>query len=279
MTPIDCRPVRIIQPSARWSTYRLLDLWRHRELLYFLAWRDIKVRYRQTFLGVAWAILQPLTMMALFTIVFGRFTTLQNATGGIPYAPYALVGLVPWTFFAAAVNSSSQSIALNAQLVTKTSFPRFLIPLAAGSAALMDFLFAFAALLLLLVFYGIGFTWQAALVPILIVGMLIAAFGVGSLFAALAVSYRDFRFIVPFLLQVWLFSSPVIYPASLVPDIWYWILLLNPLSGLIGGFRASLLSQPVPWAEVATALSLCVAWFVGGTIYFRRVERDFADVI
>lgn len=279
MASIDARPVRLIQPAARWSRYRLVDLWWHRELLYFLAWRDIKVRYRQTFLGVMWAVLQPLTMMALFTVVFGRLAALQEETGGIPYAPYALVGLVPWTFFAAAVNSSSQSVASNVQLVTKTSFPRFLIPFAAVSASLVDFFFAASTLLVFLACYGFEPTWHAALGLVLVVGLVAAALGVGSLFAALSVSYRDFRFVVPFLLQIWLFSSPIIYPSSLVPELWHWILLFNPLSGLIEGFRASLFSQPIPWPEVSAALLLCVAWFVGGSLYFRRVERDFADVI
>jgi lipopolysaccharide transport system permease protein len=273
------RPVRVVQPSSSWGGYRLSDVWRHRELLYFLAWRDIKVRYRQTALGVAWAVLQPVALMALFTLVFGRIAGLQDHTSGIPYSAFVLVGLVPWTFFSAAIGSSSQSVVVNVALVTKTAFPRFLIPLAAVGVALLDFLIAFAVLLALLLAYGIVPDERIALLPFLVVGVSAAAFGIGSLFAALAVSYRDFRYVVPFLLQLWLYTSPVIYPLSAVPREWAFLLLLNPLTGLIGGFRSSLLGEPFRWLEIGSSMLLAAAWLAIGTLYFRRVERDFADVI
>jgi lipopolysaccharide transport system permease protein len=273
------RPVRIIAPSLRRRTYQARDAWDHRELIYFLAWRDIKIRYRQTVLGAAWAILQPLSMMLIFTVLFGRLASLQEKVGPVPYSAFALTGLVPWTFFAAAVNASSHSVVSSVQLITKTAFPRFLIPVAAIGAVLVDFLVGLAALVALLVFWGEFPTWRFAFLPVVVAGTVFLALGVGTLCAAVSVTYRDFRFIVPFVLQIVFFATPVIYPPSLLPANWSWILLLNPLTGLIESFRAVLLSTPIQWEGIVAALLHSIAWAVVGGGYFGRVERRVADVI
>jgi lipopolysaccharide transport system permease protein len=252
-------------------------LWEYRELLYFLTWRDIKVRYKQTVLGAAWAILQPLATMVVFTVLFGRWAKLPS--DGVPYPVFAFAALVPWTFFANAVSASASSLVGNTHLVSKVYFPRLLIALSSICTGLLDLAIALLVMFGLLAVYGIGFSWQLLALPALTALVVLTAFGIGSVLAALCAVYRDVRYVVPFLVQLWMFASPVIYPSSLVPSERRWLFLLNPMTGAIDAFRAALLGRPFDWLAlgVATAVAGAGAWV--GVLYFRRVERRVADLI
>jgi homopolymeric O-antigen transport system permease protein len=257
----------------------LAELWEHRELLYFLVWRDVKLRYKQTALGALWAILQPLLMTAVFWALFGRLAALQQRIPAVPYAVYAMAGLLPWTFFSGAVTASSASLVGGAHLITKVYFPRLVIPLAAVGAALIDLLVAVPVLLALLLASGQMPAPTAVLAPLPVLALAIAACGVGTGLAALTVRYRDFRHVVPFLLQVWLFVTPVIYPVTLVPARWRLLLYLNPVAGLVDAFRAALLGTPLSLAGLALSGAVTLVLLAAAAAYFRRVERDFADVV
>ncbi len=268
-------PVTLIGPRAGWQPLELAELWHFRELLFFLAWRDVKVRYKQTLLGAAWAILQPTLMMVVFTLVLGRLHS--PAAGDVKYPGLGYAGLLPWTFFASAVTNASQSVVQAERLITKVYFPRLAIPLAAVGAALVDFALAALVMAGLVAYYGgATLSWTMALLPVFALAMLLAAVGIGSLLAALNVAYRDVRHALPFLIQLWLFATPSIYLPQVDTAGW---LEINPLNGLISGFRAAALGQPIPWLRLAyPALAVAVALAVGIT-YFRRVEDSFADVI
>lgn len=272
-------PLHVIEPPRRWEPVNWSELWRYRELLYFLTWRDVKIRYKQTFLGVAWAVLQPLLTMLVFTIFFGRLAGLQAYTGGVPYPIYVYAALLPWTFFASAVTTCGASVISSSQLITKVYFPRLIIPLAAVGAALVDFLLAFIVLLGMMAYYGTPLSWKLALLPLLGMGVFLAAAGVGALFAALTVAYRDFRYVVPFVVQLWMFLSGIMYPPSIVPPRWRALFFANPLAGLVDGFRSALLDRPLEWGHLAYAVAAAAALFVIGASYFRAVERRFADII
>ena len=272
-------PTLVIEAGRPQLGVNWRELWRYRELLYFLTWRDVKVRYRQTVLGAAWAILQPFMTMVVFSVFFGRLAGMAERTDGIPYPIFAYTGLLPWTFFANAISSSGQSLVGSANLITKVYFPRLLIPLGAIGAGLVDLAVSFTVLFAMMAFYGTPITWQLALVPVFLIITILTAVGVGSLLSALIVSYRDFRYVVPFMVQIWLFITPVIWPPSIVPDSWQWLLALNPMTGLINGFRAAFLGRPFDWPNIAISLVVGVVAFGLGTAYFRRVERRFADVI
>lgn len=261
------------------SRFNWLELWSYRELLYFLMWKEVKVRYKQTMLGVAWAVIQPVMTMIVFSIFFGRLAGLGHQTGGVPYPIYVYTALLPWTFFASSISSSSSSLVGNVNLITKVYFPRLIIPLGTIFASLVDLAISFGVLILMMVGYHTPITWHILLIPLLLVGVILAAGGVGLLFGALTVTYRDFRYVVPFTLQLWMFATPVIYPSSIVPHRWQQILALNPMAGLIDGFRAALLNARLDWTEIGTALGVSLLLFLGGVTYFRRVERRFADVI
>lgn len=254
----------------------LKELWRYRELLYFLAWRDVKLRYKQTLLGAAWAVIQPLFAMLLFTFFFGRLAHLPS--DNIPYPLFAYAGLLPWTFFANAVTNSSQSLVGSAALITKIYFPRMIIPAAAVLAGLIDLAIGFGLLIPLFVYYRVALTWQLLLLPLFVLLITLLAIGVGLAVAALNVRYRDVRYALPFLVQLWMFAS-VIYPASSLPAKWRWALTLNPVIGIIEGFRSSLFAVPFDWPLIAvsTAISLFVLW--ASAYFFRRVEDGFADVV
>jgi lipopolysaccharide transport system permease protein len=258
---------------------RLDELWHYRELLYFLTWRDVKVRYKQTALGAAWAILQPFLTMVVFSVFFGRLAGLGARTGGVPYPIYVYAGLLPWTFFATAVGSSSNSVVGSVNLISKVYFPRLIIPLAAVGSGLVDLAVSFVVLLGMMIYFGTAVSWQLVLVPLFLLGTVLTATGVGALLAALTVSYRDFRYVVPFMLQLWMYVTPVIYPSTIVPERWRWLLSLNPMTGLIDGFRSAFLARPMDWPSVAFSLLLSGLLFLGGTSYFRNVERRFADII
>jgi lipopolysaccharide transport system permease protein len=231
--------VTIIQPSRGWVSLRLGALWRYRELLYFLVWRDVKVRYKQTVLGASWAILQPFFTMLIFSIFFGKLARMPS--DGVPYPLFAYVALVPWTFFANGLTLSSNSLIANQGLLRKVYFPRLVIPLAAVASGLLDFVIAFVVLFGMLVWYGIVPTWHVLWLPALVVLALVTSLGAGLWFSALSVMYRDVQYVVPFLVQVWLYSTPIVYPASLVPAGWRTAYAINPMVGVVEGFRWALL--------------------------------------
>jgi len=274
---LPAEPLVVIQPSKRLSLLNLKDIWAYRELLFFLTWRDVKVRYKQTALGAAWAILQPLFMMVIFTIFFGRLAGVGSS--GIPYPLFALAGLVPWTFFANAITASGNSLVGSANLITKVYFPRLIVPAAAMLAGLVDFLLAFLMLVLLMIYYRVTPTMQILFLPVLILLTALFSLGVGTWMSALNVKYRDVRFALPFLIQLWLFVSSVILPSTSVPQKWRWLLMLNPMSGIIEGYRAALFGLPFDWPALGVASALTLLVLVYAIYAFGRVERSFADII
>jgi lipopolysaccharide transport system permease protein len=276
-TDVSAYPLRVIEPRSGWVPIDWRELWDYRDLLAFLVWRDVKVRYKQTVLGAAWAILQPLATMAVFTVLFGRWAKMPS--DGVPYPLFAFAALMPWTFFANAVSTSANSLVGNTHLVTKVYFPRLLIALSGICTGVLDLAVSLVVMLGLMAFYGVGVSWQIAALPLLTLLVLLVAFGVGSALAALCAMYRDVRYVVPFLLQLWMFASPVIYPLSFVPPERQWIFYLNPMVGAIDGFRSALLGLPFAWAPIAWSAAIAVACVWGGLMYFRRVERRVADLI
>lgn len=272
-------PVTVIQPRKGWAWMDWGEIWRYRDLLYFLAWRDVKVRYKQTALGAAWAILQPLAGMAVFTLFFGRLAGLDRQTGGVPYSIFVYTGLLLWTFFANAVTNSANGFIENERLVTKVYFPRLLIPAASIGVGLVDLAIACLVLLPMMWGYGVGPGAAVLALPILLALATAAALGVGLFLCALNVQYRDFRYVIPFLVQLWLFATPVVYPASIVPPGWHPLLGVNPMAGLVEGFRAALLGGAMPWGMAAVSAVVSVLLFLFGMAWFHRFERTFADVI
>jgi lipopolysaccharide transport system permease protein len=270
-------PLVVIQPSKKWSLLSFKDIWAYRELLFFLTWRDVKVRYKQTALGAAWAILQPLFMMIIFTIFFGRLAAVDSA--GIPYPLFALAGLVPWTFFANSITASGNSLVGSANLITKVYFPRLIVPAAAMLAGLVDFVLAFLLLCGLMLYYQVSLTVQVLFLPVLILLTALFGLGVGTWMAALNVKYRDVRFALPFVIQLWLFVSSVILPSSSVPQKYRWILMFNPMSGIIEGYRSALFGLPFDWPAIGMAAVLTVLVLLYSFYSFGRVERSFADII
>jgi lipopolysaccharide transport system permease protein len=270
-------PLIVIQPSKKWSLLSFKDIWAYRELLFFLTWRDVKVRYKQTALGAAWAILQPLFMMIIFTIFFGRLAGVGSA--GIPYPLFALAGLVPWTFFSNSITASGNSLVGSANLITKVYFPRLIVPAAAMLAGLVDFALAFAILGVMMIYYRVALTPQILFLPVVVLLTALFGLGVGTWMAALNVKYRDVRFALPFIIQLWLFVSSVILPSSSVPQKWRWVLMLNPMSGIIEGYRSALFGLPFDWPALGIASFLTVLVLLYAIYAFGRVERSFADII
>jgi lipopolysaccharide transport system permease protein len=269
--------VTVIKPSKGWRSLDLKELWAYRELLWVLTERDIKVRYKQTVLGAAWALIQPVTMMVVFSVFFGKLAKMPS--DGIPYPIFAYCGLLPWTFFSNALSSSAGSVVGSANLISKVYFPRLLVPLSSIGSWLLDFAIATVILLGLMLYYGIGWSWNLLVAPLLLLAIVFAALGVGTLLAALTVAYRDFRYVIPFLLQFWMFATPIVYPASIVPERWQWVLHLNPMAGLIEGFRAAFLGRPFDPSAIAISVAAAVALFMAGVAYFEKVERRFADIV
>ena len=267
-----------IEPATGWTALGLRELWHYRELLYFLTWRDVKVRYKQTALGAAWAIIQPLFMMIVFSLFFGRLARVPS--DGIPYPVFSFCALLPWQLFAHALTESSNSLVGNQNLITKVYFPRLVIPLAAVLGGVIDFLIAFAILLLLMLYYGIVPGWAILTLPAFLLLAIATALGVGLWLSALNVQYRDVRYTINFLVQFWLFATPVAYPSSLIPEKWRVFYGLNPMAGVVEGFRWALLGKSEPpgmmlWVSVAVVVLL----LLGGLYYFRRMEQEFADVV
>lgn len=271
------KPVVTIEARKFWVPLNLHNLWERRELLYFLMWRDIKVRYKQTALGAAWAVIQPLVTMLIFTYFFGKLAKVP--TDGVPYPIFFYTGLLLWTFFANGVNSGANSLIGNSNLITKVYFPRLIIPSAAVGAGLLDFAIASVLLIGLLVYYGFPVT-SGYLMLLPLVGLTtVLALGVGIWFSALNVKYRDVRYALPFLIQIWLFVSPIIYPSSLVPDEWRWVMWLNPVTGVVEAFRASLFGRPFLWAGLAYSCGFSLVMLAYASYAFRRMERSFAELI
>ncbi len=273
------RPVVTIEPSKSWVALNLGDLWAYRELLYFLTWRDVKVRYKQTLLGVAWAIIQPLFTMLIFTLFFGRLGGFDARTEGMPYPLFAFAGLLPWTFFANAVTNSGNSLVGSANLITKVYFPRMIIPGAAVAAGLVDFAIAFVMLVGLMFYYRIMLTWTLLLLPVLMLLTALLAVGVGMWLSALNVKYRDIRFALPFVIQLWMFVSPVIFPSSILPQKWRWALELNPLTGIIEGYRSSVFGRAINWTALGVSALITILVLVYASYSFRRMEKTFADIV
>jgi lipopolysaccharide transport system permease protein len=269
-------PVVTIKPSNGWVSLRLQELWEHRELIYFLIWRDIKVRYKQTVLGAAWAIIQPLFTMAVFAVFFGHLAKIPS--DGVPYPMFAYAALVPWTFFANALTQASNSLVGSAGLITKVYFPRLVVPLASVLSGIVDLVLAFGVLLLLMVAYGVGVSARLLWVPVFVVLTVTAALAVSLWLSALNVKYRDVRYTVPFLTQVWLFATPVAYPSSLLPEPWRTLYGLNPMVGVVEGFRWAMLNTGSAPGSIFLVSSLASLLFLLlGAHYFRRVEGTFAD--
>ena len=274
---LPAEPLVVIQPTKRWTLLSFKDIWAYRELLFFLTWRDVKVRYKQTALGAAWAILQPLFMMIIFTIFFGRLAAVGSS--GVPYPVFALAGLVPWTFFSNSITASGNSLVGSANLITKVYFPRLIVPAAAMLAGLVDFVLAFVLLCVLMAYYHIVPTIQILFLPVLVLLTALFSLGVGTWFSALNVKYRDVRFALPFLIQLWLFVSSVILPSTSIPLKYRWLLTLNPMSGIIEGYRAALFGLPFDWPALGIASGLTILTLVYAIYAFGRVERSFADII
>jgi len=275
-------PVHVIAPASGWVPVRLRELWEYRELLYFLIWREVKIRYKQAVLGIVWAVLQPVLTMVIFSVVFGRFAGMPS--DGLPYPIFAYCALLPWQLFTFSLTESSNSVVVNQRLITKVYFPRVMLPIAAVGVGLLDFAISLVVLLCLIGFYGgyYGVTVGAGLwsVPIWALLAVLTALGVGFWLSALNVRYRDIRYTVPFLAQLWFFATPVVYPTSIVPEQWRPLFALNPMVGVVDGFRWALLGSPVaPDATVLISIGAVVAILVAGLFYFRRMERTFADVI
>jgi homopolymeric O-antigen transport system permease protein len=270
-------PITVIAPRRGIAAIDWHELLHYRDLFYFLIRRDVSVRYKQTVLGASWAILQPTAYMLVFSLFFGRLAKIPS--DGFPYPVFLYAALLPWTLFASSVGQSANSVIGSSNLITKVYFPRLIIPLASVGAALVDFAVASSVLFVLMFYYVIIPGPGLFLLPLLVADTVMTALGVGMLIAALNVSYRDFRYIVPFMIQLWLFLTPVIYPVSLVPPRWQWLLMLNPMTGLIGGYRAALLGGPMPWVGLAVSLVLGIGAFFMGALYFRTTERTFADVV
>jgi len=271
------QPLVTIEPSGRWGVFNLGDLWSYRELLYFLIWRDVKVRYKQTALGVAWAIIQPLFTMLIFSLFFGRLAGVPS--DNIPYPVFAYAGLLPWTFFANAVSNSGNSLVGSANLITKVYFPRMIIPAAAVGAGLVDLGISFIVLIPLMIYYGISVTWNFLMFPVVVLLTALLALGVGMWSSALNVKYRDVRFALPFLIQLWMFVSPVIYPTSFLPQRWRLLFALNPMTGIIEGYRSALFGHNFNWKAIAVATVITVVMLVYASFTFRRMEKSFADIV
>jgi lipopolysaccharide transport system permease protein len=274
-------PHVVIEPRRLLGRVNLIELWRYRELFYFLTWRDVKVRYKQTMLGAAWAILQPLFNMLLFTLIFGRLAKLPS--DNIPYPLFALAGLLPWTFFANAVGAAGSSLVGNSHLVTKVYFPRLIIPASAVLAVLVDFAFAFGLMAVLMAIYRVPLTIHLLLLPCLILVTVAFAFAVGTWLAALQVKYRDVRYVIPFLIQFWMFATPIIYPTSMLPQQLRPLFALNPMAGMIEAYRVALLGginhSTFDWVSLLLVSVITLAVLLYSAYSFRRMEKIFADVI
>lgn len=276
--------ITIIEPRKGWQAVHFGELWQYRELLYFLVWRDIKVRYKQTVLGAAWAIVQPVMTMIVFTIFFGKFGGMAEGSN-VPYPILVFSALLPWTFFATSSSQGGSSLVSSAHLISKVYFPRLLIPMASLGAPLLDLAISFGVLCLMLAGYlfsgieGIAISAQVALLPIFLVMTIVTAFGVGTFMSSLTIAYRDFRYVMGFLIQLWMFVSPVAYSLDVIPERFRLLYALNPMVGTIVGFRRCITGESIPWEVVGISACSSVLFLIIGVAFFRRVERSFSDLI
>lgn len=270
-------PVIRIEPSRGWVGLKLRELWEYRELLYFLIWRDIKVRYKQTVLGAAWAIIQPVMTMVVFSIFFGRLAGIPS--DGIPYPLFSFAALVPWTFFANGLTQSSNSLVGSGHLITKVYFPRLIIPISAVTSGILDFAIAFVVLIGMALYYGVHPGWGLLALPLLVLLAFVTALGVGLWLSALNVEYRDVRYVVPFMTQFWMYATPIAYPSSLLPGKWRVLYGVNPMVGVVEGFRWALIGTSPPGAMIYVSAATAIVLLLGGAFYFRRMERTFADIV
>jgi len=273
---IESPRLRVIEPRSGWIAIDWRELWEQRELLAFLTMRDIKVRYKQTVLGVAWAVIQPVFAMVVFTIIFGRIA--QIPSDGVPYMIFVYAGLLPWTFFSNSASQAATSLANQEALLTKVYLPRMFVPAAPVGGALVDMSISFGVFAVLMVVYRYPPGLGLLMLPLLVLLTIAAALGVGLMLSALTVSYRDFKYVVPFAMQIWIYVTPVIYPVSAVPEKYRWLLALNPMAGIIDGYRAALLSRPFDWSTLGISAGVTAGALVLGMFYFRKTERRFADV-
>jgi lipopolysaccharide transport system permease protein len=271
-------PLVVFEPSKGWRSLELKELWKYRELLYFLTWRDVKVRYKQTTLGVAWTVIQPLMTMVIFSLIFGQLAKLPSED--VPYPIFSYAALLPWQLFSGALTRAGTSLVGNANLLTKVYFPRLIIPLSAITAGLVDFAISFLVLLGLMFYYAIVPTWTMLLLPFLVLFAVLTALGVGLWLSALNVQYRDVQHMIPFLVQFWMFASPVAYSAGLIPKrLWRIVYGLNPMAGVIHGFRWVLLNSKPPDELMIVSVIMVVMLLISGLFYFRRMEKMFADIV
>ena len=270
-------PTTVIQPSRGLFSLKLGDLWRYRELLYFLTWRDVKVRYKQAVLGFLWAFIQPFLKMVVFSVVFGGLAKIDSE--GFPYPIFLYAGLLPWQFFADAVNRSGQSIVGSAGLITKVYFPRLIMPVASVGAALVDFGISFGILIVMMFYFHITPGISILMIMPLVLVTILSALGVGIFVSALNTEYRDFRYALPFLVQIWMYVTPVIYPVSIIPERWRWILALNPMAGIVDAYRSAILGKPFDWPHLGLSLGVAAVMFLIGIAFFRKTEGYFADVV
>ena len=278
-TTHDELPLVTLQPASGWSLGNFRDLWLYRELIYFMTWRDLKVRYKQTVLGVSWAVLKPFMTMVVFSIFFGNLAKVPS--DGVPYPIFAFTALLPWELFANALSISSRSLVQNSHMITKVYFPRIILPLSSILAGLVDFLIAFVILIGMMLFYRVTPTAAVWTLPLFLLLTLVTALGVGLWLAALNVLYRDVNYITPFLTQFWLFITPIVYPTSMVPDRWQFLYALNPMTGVVEGFRWAILGTTTgsPGLILVISSLISVLLLISGLLYFRRTERLFADMV
>ncbi len=270
--------VTIIKARSGWQAVNFVQLWAYRELLGFLVWRDIKVRYKQTVLGVAWAIIQPVMTMLVFSLFFGRLGGMSNLVE-TPYPVFVYAGLLAWTLFASILGQASLSLVNSGNMISKIYFPRLLVPLSTAGTAIVDFVFALAVMAFLMAGYGVIPSAKLLFLPLFVAGIVVAALGLGTFAAALVVAYRDFRYVIPFVVQIWMFASPVAYPLEAIPANWQLVYALNPVVGMISGFRSCLFGQPFAWDCIGVSFITSIVFVTVGLFYFRQVERRFADII
>ncbi|MEI6293953.1 MAG: ABC transporter permease [Methanomicrobiales archaeon] len=270
-------PTLRIRPPKKWAPINFTELWHYRELLYSFVLRDVKIRYKQTALGFLWAIIQPLFLMVVFTLFFGNLAKIPSE--GIPYPLFTFAALIPWTLFAEGITRSTTSMVSNANIMTKVYFPRLIMPLSGILSPLVDFAIAFFILIIMMAYYGFVPTITIVLLPAFILLAILTSLAVGLWLSALNVKYRDFQYTIPFLIQLWLFASPVVYPASMLPQSWQYVYALNPMVGVIEGFRWALLGSKPPEALILVSVGVVILLLVGGLFYFKKMEQYFADVV
>ena len=270
--------VVLIQPRKRWFDFDLASVYQYRELLYFLTWRDVKVRYKQAAIGVAWVVLQPLLTMIVFTVIFGQFAKMPS--DNLPYPIFTFTALLPWTYFSQAISRSGTSLVSNSNLISKVYFPRLIVPISGALGPLVDFAISFLILLVMMAWYGIAPTWGVLALPFFLLLAFVTALATCLYLSALNVKYRDVGHAIPFLVQFWMYASPVVYSLHLIPERWRLLYSLNPMAGVIEGFRWALLGKDMPdFSAIAVSTFMMIVLFIGGLVYFRRTERTFADLI